>query len=63
MLVLSRKKGEKIRLTIGGEEVWVTLVRINGNQARIGIDADPSVKILRGELIEVDPHETQRTPA
>jgi len=48
MLVLSRKPGEK--LVIDGD-ITITLVQINGGQARIGIEAPADVVILRGELV------------
>jgi len=47
MLVLTRKQQEQIRI---GNQVTVTILRINGNQVRIGIEAPPDVRILRGEL-------------
>lgn len=50
MLVLTRRKDESI--VIGGEVV-VTVLGVDKNGAvRIGVDAPPSVKILRRELID-----------
>lgn len=49
MLVLSRKKGEKIVL---GETIVLTILRIEGNKVRIGIEAATDVAIVRGELVE-----------
>jgi carbon storage regulator len=49
MLVLSRKKGEKIVL---GETIVLTILRIEGNKVRIGIEAETDVAIVRGELVE-----------
>lgn len=55
MLVLSRKKDERIILKIKGmEEIAVTVVRIDGNKVRLGIDAPEEVTILRSELESVD---------
>ena len=48
MLVLSRKIQETIKVG----EVTFTIVRINGNQVRVGIDAPKDQTILRGELVE-----------
>lgn len=52
MLVLSRKKDEKIILRIEGhEDIELTVVRIdNLNKVRLGIDAPPDVTIIRSEL-------------
>ncbi|MEY3031832.1 MAG: carbon storage regulator [Planctomycetia bacterium] len=50
MLVLSRKQNERIRV---GESVVVTVVRVNGDKVRIGIEAPTEMKVLRDEL-EVD---------
>ena len=52
MLVLSRKKDEKIILRVPGrEDIEITVVRIdNHNRVRIGIDAEKEVLVLRSEL-------------
>lgn len=47
MLVLSRKEGESIAV---GDNVVLTVVRINGDKVRIGVDAPAKVKVLRTEL-------------
>ena len=47
MLVLTRKLMEKIQI---GDEICVTVVRIEGGQVRLGIDAPRSVSIVRDEL-------------
>lgn len=47
MLVLSRHVGEAI--SIEGP-CRITVVRLGPNTVKIGIDADRSTKILRGEL-------------
>lgn len=51
MLVLSRKKDEKILLKLGSEEVELTVVRIDANKVRLGIKASEKVDILRSELV------------
>jgi carbon storage regulator len=48
MLVLSRKPGERLIFSNG---ITVTVVEINRNQVRVGIDAPNQVRILRAELI------------
>lgn len=58
MLVLSRKKDEKILLKVGGdgaEEIELTVVRIDANKVRLGIQAGASVTILRSELVKAAP--------
>lgn len=47
MLVLTRKAGESILI---GDNIRLTLVRVQGNRVRVGIDAPGSVRIVRGEL-------------
>lgn len=47
MLVLSRKRSERIELSNG---VALTVVDIRGDKVRIGIDAPQDVVILREEL-------------
>lgn len=54
MLVLSRKRDEKILLKVGDSEqnIEITVVRIDANKVRLGIQAGDSVTILRSELLE-----------
>jgi len=47
MLILSRRESECICL---GDDIVLTIVRVNGDKVRIGIEAPPNVKILRNEL-------------
>ncbi len=47
MLVLSRKAKEQILI---GQDIRVTLLRIDGNKVRIGIEAPDEVRVIRGEL-------------
>lgn len=49
MLVLSRKTAQTVMI---GSDIRVTVVRLEGNQVRIGIEAPHDVRILRGELTE-----------
>jgi carbon storage regulator CsrA len=48
MLVLTRRQNEKILFPSLG--ITVHVLRLNGNTAKIGIDAPPNVKIVRDEL-------------
>jgi carbon storage regulator len=47
MLVLSRKLGEKIVI---GDNIVVTVVKIDRNQIRIGIEAPHEVPVYREEI-------------
>ena len=47
-LVLSRKKGERIKI---GEDVWITVHEIRGDKARVMIEAPRNVPILREECL------------
>jgi carbon storage regulator CsrA len=47
MLVLTRKLGEEILI---GDNIRITVARINGNRVALGIGAPDSVRILRAEL-------------
>ncbi len=55
MLVLSRREGERIRL---GESIVLTVVRVNGDKVRVGIEAPADLLVLREEL---EPHEIPDT--
>jgi carbon storage regulator len=48
MLVLHRKIGEKLVI---GEDIVVTVVKVQGKQVRLGIEAPLSVSIRRKELL------------
>lgn len=51
MLVLSRRKDERIYATLKtGETVVVTVCDIAGNSVKLGIDAPPAVGIWREEI-------------
>lgn len=53
MLVLSRKKDEKIILRVPGisKDIAITVVRIdNRNRVRLGIEAQEEILVLRSEL-------------
>lgn len=58
MLVLTRRISEKL---IIGENVEITIVRIDGGQVRIGINAPKDVPIRRAELAELS--ESEKTKA
>lgn len=47
MLVLSRKLGEKIVI---GDNVVITVVKIDRNQIRIGIEAPSEIPVYREEI-------------
>lgn len=48
MLVLTRKCGQKIHV---GQSVTITILRVKGNQVRVGIEAPSGVRVLRAELV------------
>jgi carbon storage regulator CsrA len=50
MLVLSRRRNETIVLP--GLGITVRVVRLNGRTVRLGIEAPPDVKVVRGELVD-----------
>jgi carbon storage regulator len=48
MLVLSRKLSQQILI---GPDIAITVVKIEGNHVRLGIEAPPDISILREELV------------
>ncbi len=49
MLVLTRKLMEKLFI---GDDICVTVVRLEGGQVRLGIDAPRDIRVIRGELTQ-----------
>jgi carbon storage regulator len=49
MLVLSRKYGQQFRI---GDDVMITIVKVDRNSVRIGIDAPANIAICRKELAQ-----------
>lgn len=64
MLVLSRKRDEKIVIA---ENIVITIVEIRGDKVRLGIEAPSTVPVHRQEVYESlkrSEHETQQeTPS
>ena len=49
MLILTRRVGEIVRI---GDNISITLVGLNGQQIRLGIDAPKEVAVHREEVYE-----------
>jgi carbon storage regulator len=49
MLILHRSVNEAVRI---GEDVWVTVLRVEHGKVRLGIAAPPEVAIMREELLK-----------
>ncbi len=47
MLVLTRKANQTIQI---GNDITITVLRVQGNQIRLGIEAPRQVRVVRGEL-------------
>lgn len=47
MLILTRRPGETLKI---GDNIEVTVMEVNGNQVRIGINAPRNVAIDRQEI-------------
>jgi carbon storage regulator len=52
MLVLTRKLMEKLFI---GDDICVTVVRLEGGQVRLGIEAPREIAVVRAELLEPRP--------
>ncbi len=49
MLVLTRKPEQKIRI---GDDVVITVLKVQGEQVSIGIEAPKDLQIIRQELLD-----------
>jgi carbon storage regulator len=54
MLVLTRKLGQRI---IVSDNIVITVVKIDKNQVRLGIEAPKEIPVMREEI---DPHNNQQ---
>ena len=52
MLVLTRKLLEKLFI---GDDICVSVVRLEGGQVRLGIEAPREVSVVRAELVDRPP--------
>jgi carbon storage regulator len=48
MLVLSRKRDEKIVI---GQNITVTILRVRGRIVKVGVEAPENIAVLRSELL------------
>jgi len=51
MLIFSRKNNQSIRITVGGETIWIHVSDAYMGRAKVGIDAPVTAQIWRGELV------------
>lgn len=49
MLVLTRKQDEHILI---GKDISVTVINVEKDKVRIGIEAPKHIRVIRGELLE-----------
>lgn len=49
MLILTRRIGETVMI---GDDVAITVLRVKGNQVRLGVNAPKSVSVQREEIFQ-----------
>ena len=61
MLILTRRSNERIFI---GDDIVLSILAIEGNRVKLGIDAPKDVAILREEIrsVPVEPEETVTEP-
>ena len=51
MLVLTRKSEQKIKI---GNDIVITVLKVQGDQVSLGIEAPRDIKVVREELLKED---------
>jgi carbon storage regulator len=59
VLILTRRIGETVMI---GDEVTVTVLRVKGNQVRLGVNAPKTISVQREEIFHRIKHEGSETP-
>lgn len=62
MLALSRRAGERVRMTFGDVVAWVEVVEIAPGKVRLSFDAPPEVRIHREEVVPETAHDPALDP-
>lgn len=62
MLVLSRKSGERVILEIGATRIVLAVGETKSSRVKLGIDAPPSVRVMRAELPTAEAPEIEPPP-
>ncbi|MBQ5491359.1 MAG: carbon storage regulator CsrA [Treponema sp.] len=60
MLILSRKIDEKIKI---GNDITITVIGVNGDQVKVGVEAPKNVKVFRQEVFEAIQQENKQAAA
>ncbi len=50
MLILTRKPGERLIL---GDDIFITIIDVGGNQVKVGITAPSNISIHREEIYKL----------
>lgn len=50
MLILTRKQGESIIITLDGHDIEVVIKGVENNKVRVGVDAPRHVSVNRKEI-------------
>jgi carbon storage regulator len=59
VLILTRRVGESVTI---GDEVTVTVLRIKGNQVRLGVNAPKTIAVQREEILKKAPDGEPQEP-
>ena len=51
MLVISRKPGESF---VVGNDIKISILEINGEKIKIGIDAQKKIRVMRSEVLDTE---------
>lgn len=63
MLVLSRQPNQLIHIRPDAADIVIRVIDVCGNKVRLGIETTEGTRVMRSEILAINPHALETTPA